>query len=534
VTKGGLRRPDGHWVPDGRAKHLAAACDASRRALDVDAIDLYLLHAVDPRTPLATSVRALAALQRAGMVRRVGLSNVNVGQIEAARAIVDVAAVEVSLSVLDDDSIRNGVVAYCRDHGIRIIAHRPLGGHQRAARLTRDPALIEVAARHDATPYEIALAWLRDLDPLVVPIPGATRMETARSLARVLAITLTDDDRAILDARFPVGRLLQIHTAARTPADPAAGEVVIVMGTPAAGKSSVARDMIAHGYERLNRDERGGTVANLLPTLDAALAEGRTRWVLDNTYPSRKARNEVIECAWRHDVPVRCIWLDTAPADAQVNAVTRMIAAHGRLPMPEEIRARGRTDHRFFGPDAQFRYARALEPPVEAEGFTRIERRTFERRLDTAHTARALILEYDGGLCESASGSPAALSADDVAVPAGLAEALGRYHSEGWKLLGIAWRPQLAAATTTHADVQACFDRTRALLGIDFEIACCPHPAGPPICWCRKPLPGLVLDFALRNHVALDRSVVIGRSAADATLARTLSASIRSPPVSSV
>ena len=86
ATKGGLTRPDGRWVPNGRARHLAAACEASRRALGVERIHLYQLHAPDPRTPLATSVRALAALQRDGLVESIGLCNVTVGQIEEARA----------------------------------------------------------------------------------------------------------------------------------------------------------------------------------------------------------------------------------------------------------------------------------------------------------------------------------------------------------------------------------------------------------------------------------------------------------------
>src|SRR4029450_758337 len=123
ATKGGIRRPKGAWVNDGRAKHLRDACDASRRALGIDTIDLYQLHAVDPKTPFETSVRALAALQREGAIRDVGLCNVTVGQIEAARAIVDVASVQVSLSVVDDENLRNGVAEYCRDHGIRLIAY---------------------------------------------------------------------------------------------------------------------------------------------------------------------------------------------------------------------------------------------------------------------------------------------------------------------------------------------------------------------------------------------------------------------------
>src|SRR5262249_31031067 len=121
ATKGGLVRPGGRWVPDGRAKHLHTACLASLRALEVSAIDLYQLHAVDRRVSLETSVRALVELQHAGLIRRIGLSNVTVSQIRSAQKIADVASVQVSLGVLDDENIRNGVVGYCRDQGIQLI-----------------------------------------------------------------------------------------------------------------------------------------------------------------------------------------------------------------------------------------------------------------------------------------------------------------------------------------------------------------------------------------------------------------------------
>ena len=85
----------------------------------------------------------------------------------------------------------------------------------------------------------------------------------------------------------------------------------------------------------------------------------------------------------------------------------------------------------------------------------------------------------------------------------------------------------MAAGTTSLDAVHACFERTRALLGVDIDLSCCPHPAGPPTCWCRKPIPGLVLEFAARRGVALGESVAVGRAPADRTLAQRLGMTYR-------
>ena len=106
VTKGGMSRPDGAWLPDGRAKAIRADCEASLAALGGREIDLYLLHTPDPRTPWSTSVRALGRLLDEGLVARIGICNVTRAQLDEAVDIAPVAAVQVGLSVLDDRALR--------------------------------------------------------------------------------------------------------------------------------------------------------------------------------------------------------------------------------------------------------------------------------------------------------------------------------------------------------------------------------------------------------------------------------------------
>jgi aryl-alcohol dehydrogenase-like predicted oxidoreductase/adenylate kinase family enzyme len=507
ATKGGLRRPGSEWVPDGRAKHLREACDASRRALGQDTIDLYQLHVVDPKTPLATSVRSLAKLKDDGWVRDVGLCNVTVTQIKEAQTIVPISAVQVSLGPLNDENLRNGVAEYCRENNIRLIAYRPLGGDRRKS-LSRDVVLRTVADRHNATPEEIALAWLLTFGDGVIPLPGATRVESVTSIARAAHIHLTDDDRAALDARFS-GRLLRIPRDQRRPASPNDGDVIIVMGMPGAGKTTLARELEAEGYERLNRDETGGTLADLVPQLDEVLKTGKRRVVLDNTYPSRASRNEVIETAWRHGVRVRCIWLQTALGDAQINAIRRMVEVHGSLPTPEEIRARGKRDTRYLLPDSQFRYERTLEEPTTEEGFETVECRTLLPRRSFGDN-RALILDLDQLTAETGKSL--------------VETTITRYRNEGWLVFVHVWRPQVARGATSVAAVEQEFATVLEALGGEVDWAYCPHDAGPPVCWCRKPIPGQLIEFAVRRNVSLDQSIVIGTSAAERTMAERVGA----------
>jgi aryl-alcohol dehydrogenase-like predicted oxidoreductase len=175
VTKGGMARDGGRWLPDGRASRLRADCEASLVALDGLPIDLYLVHAPDPRTPWRTTLRALARLADEGLVRRVGVSNVTRGQLDEALELAPVAAVEIALSPFDDRALRGGVVDRSVERGLAVIAHAPLGGPARASRLARIEALRTVAAAHEASPAEVALAWVLSLAPASSRSPARGR-----------------------------------------------------------------------------------------------------------------------------------------------------------------------------------------------------------------------------------------------------------------------------------------------------------------------------------------------------------------------
>ena len=516
VTKGGLVRPDGAWVPNGRARHLAEAARASRDRLGVDALDLYLLHAIDPRTPLATSVRALAKLRDDGVARAIGLSNITPTQLGEALAITTIDAVEVELHPWKLDAIRGGLVSECEQRGIRVLAHRPLGGASAKKRVARDPVLAEIAARLGATPYEVVLAWLRSLSPQIIPIPGATRIETAISAARAAHLVLDDDARRALAARF-----LDVAASA---ASTRGGELVVILGMPGSGKSMLAEDFAKRGYTRLNRDERGGSLLDLARAVDKTIAGGADRLVVDNTYGTRSSRAPLIEIARRHGMQLACIAVTTPLERAQGNAVARMLARHGRLLEPKELGARGE-----IAPNVQFRYRREYEPPNASEGWTSIE----EHRAPRVHAGkhRGLVVEADGLVWRGRPRKP-----DDIELLPGIRDALAIWSAAlaaARNSISGTPKPDLISGTltrdSTHADiavttwqpgasaeeVAALATKLRELLDLFVELLACTHPAGPPICWCRKPLPGLAMQFAHARDVDLSKTLHVGRAPAD-------------------
>lgn len=501
VTKGGMTRAGGGWVPDGRAKAILTDCDASLTALDGLAIDLYLLHAPDPRTPWQTSLRALARLLDGGVARHVGLANVNRPHLEMAVDLVEVTAIQVALSALDDSAVRGGLVEFCADRGIAVIAHSPLGGPRRARTLARRQALVDVARVRGSTPEEVALAWVLDLSPTIVAIPGARRPETARSAARAAALRLQPPDRAHLAAglRWP-----QPARAERSVSGVDDAEVVVVMGVPGAGKSRYTEDLVHRGYVRLNRDERGGSLRQLSQALDQALASGVRRLVLDNTYLTRAVRSHVIDAGTGHRVAVRCVWLDTPLAQAQVNLVDRLLDRFGMLPGPEELSELARSEPGILTPTRQMRAFRELEPPSTDEGFASVQRIPFERLPRTP----ALGIASPEGVFMTAAALAFRGWEDVVAV-----QAVGVPH------LVFDWRP----GETVDA-LKAGVQRLAARVSGPVVGAICPHAGGAPVCWCRPPLPGLILGFARTAAIDPARSTLLGTGPAHRSLATTLGA----------
>jgi aryl-alcohol dehydrogenase-like predicted oxidoreductase len=198
ATKGGHTRQGREWGLDGRPEYLRQACEASLRALGVDAIGLYQLHRPDPKVAFAESVGAMAELKAAGKVRLVGLSNVSVDRLRQAREIVEVASVQNEFSPRFRRS--EGELAFCAAAGIAFLPWSPLGGIGRGRNLGgRHAAFAEVAEAYGVSPQQVALAWELAKAPVVIPIPGASRPESITDSAAAAGLRLGADDLARLD-----------------------------------------------------------------------------------------------------------------------------------------------------------------------------------------------------------------------------------------------------------------------------------------------------------------------------------------------
>ena len=190
ATKGGLTRSGPNaWAPVGRPEYLKQCVEMSLRRLKIDQIDLYQLHRIDPKVPAAETLGALKALQKAGKIRHIGLSEVSVKEIKAARKIVPIVSVQ-NLYNLGNRKAED-VVEYCTKEGIAFIPWFPMAGGEMA----RPGGLLDKAAkRHGASVSQLALAWLLHRSPVILPIPGTSSVGHLEENTAAASFSLTEEE----------------------------------------------------------------------------------------------------------------------------------------------------------------------------------------------------------------------------------------------------------------------------------------------------------------------------------------------------
>lgn len=200
ATKGGMTRPGGRWERDGSPEHLRRACDRSLKALGIDCIDLYQLHAPDPEVPFAESVGVLADLKNAGKIRWIGVSNVTVEDIAAAARLTSLVTVQNRLNPFFREALSGGVVAECARRGLGFLAYSPVGGGRLNLKLPGVAVLQPIARKYGISPHAVVLAWVLAQGDTVIAIPSARTTAHAADSLSAAAVQLTDAELAAIDA----------------------------------------------------------------------------------------------------------------------------------------------------------------------------------------------------------------------------------------------------------------------------------------------------------------------------------------------
>src|SRR5438445_1021444 len=196
ATKGGLTRPGpGQWVPNGRPEHLKQAVDGSLKRLRLDRIDLYQLHTVDRKVPMEASLGALKEMQDVGKIRHVGLSNVDPEEIERARKVLPIVSVQNQYNIENRKS--ENVLVYCEKKSLGFMPWFPIGG---GGGLKPENPLEKVARDHGVSVVQVALVWLLQRSPVMLPIPGTSSIAHLEENVASASLKLTSAESKAIDA----------------------------------------------------------------------------------------------------------------------------------------------------------------------------------------------------------------------------------------------------------------------------------------------------------------------------------------------
>jgi HAD superfamily hydrolase (TIGR01662 family) len=305
-------------------------------------------------------------------------------------------------------------------------------------------------------------------------------------------------------------------------------EIVLVAGPPGGGKTSFVDSLVTDGYCRINRDHVGGDLgikSRCYSILRMAHAAGERSFVFDNVYATPESRAIVIAEAKNLGLPIRIMWLDTTPEQAQFFAARRQVQRYGHVLTGPEYKTIGKTDDNMFPPAATFAYWKKVVPPTMAEGFEAIDHVPVTIKLGTEYKNKALLLDYDGTLRETKSGFIYPRTPDDVRVLPGRSEVLKDYLARGYILCGVSNQSGLSKDDPadeyylTEGNCRAAFDETNRQLGVSIDYKYAPERAGVPSTFYRKPMPGMGVEFIEKYKLDPAQCIMVGDMKTDETFA---------------
>lgn len=295
-------------------------------------------------------------------------------------------------------------------------------------------------------------------------------------------------------------------------------KVTMVVGPPASGKSTVTKELRKNGAMPLNRDTVGGTIAGLIPLMEALIKDGKDV-ILDNTFPTIEVRKPFIDTAKKLGADIDCVLMSSTIEDSQFNFVQRAIDLIGEFPTPEAIKKAKHTN--IFPPTVLFKYKKEFQKPTVEEGFSKVETHKFIRKINPEFTNKALIVDYDGTLRECIGGNEKfPVSKEQIEIKPNRTKILQAYKDKGYRLLGASNQSGIHKGEVSDATVRELFEYTNQQLGIDIEYRFCPHQSAPISCYCRKPMPGIFVEFMLKYKLNPKECIFVGDMTTDETFAK--------------
>lgn len=295
-------------------------------------------------------------------------------------------------------------------------------------------------------------------------------------------------------------------------------KVVMVVGYPASGKSTVTKELIKNGAVSLNRDTIGGTIAGLLPKMEELLKDGKDV-VLDNLFGTAEVRKPFIELAKKYKADISCSLMGTSIEDAQFNFVQRAITLIGEFPTPEAIKKAKHNN--IFPPTVLFKYKKEFQKPTVEEGFSKVEVVKFERKINPEFINKAVLVDYDGTLRECINGNDKyPVIKEQVEIKQNRTKVLKEYEKKGYRLLGVSNQSGVHKGELSEQMAADLFAHTNKLLGVDIEYRFCPHQSAPISCYCRKPMSGVFVEFMLKYKLDPKQCIMVGDMTTDETFAK--------------
>lgn len=291
--------------------------------------------------------------------------------------------------------------------------------------------------------------------------------------------------------------------------------VVLIMGYPASGKSSLAKRFINDGFISLNRDTEGGSIVELLPKLEKYLFEGKNV-VSDNLFPTIKVRQPFIELCKKYNTEISCLIMDTSIEDSQFNFIIRMLSLSGKILSPEELK---KSKHpNIFPPAVFFKYRKEFQKPELSEGFDKIEIVKFIRKDDPGFINKAIIVDYDGTLRDCIGGNEKfPTQKDHIKIKENRKKVLQKYLDQGYLLLGVSNQSGVHKGELSYDICDELFKYTNQQLGLEIDYKFCPHQSAPISCYCRKPMNGIFVEFMLKYKLDRKQCLMVGDFKTDET-----------------